>query len=60
MDPSWSPGGRSILYSTGNVGGFTEIWIYDLAKQTSTKVAGSDGLWSPRWSPDGKYFVALK
>lgn len=60
MDPTWSPDGKSILYSTGSVGGFTEAWIYDLAKQTSTKVAGSDGLWSPRWSPDGRYFVALK
>ena len=60
MDPTWSPDGRSILYSTGSVGGFTEIWIYDVAKQKSTKVPGSDELWSPRWSPDGKYFVALK
>ncbi len=25
----------------------------------SSKVPGSEGLWSPRWSPDGKYLAAL-
>ena len=32
--------------------------ILDLTTQKSTKVPGSEGLWSPRWSPDGRYIVA--
>ena len=64
IDPSWSPDGKSIAYSfdggSGNSARLGEIWILDLATQNSTKVPGSNGLWSPRWSPDGKYLVALK
>ena len=32
----------------------------DLQTQNRTSVPGSEGLWSARWSPDGKYLVALK
>jgi len=60
-DPSWSPDGKSMLYSVGCgfSGRFHEVWILDLTTQKTSKVAGSDGLWSARWSPDGKYLAAL-
>jgi DNA-binding winged helix-turn-helix (wHTH) protein/Tol biopolymer transport system component len=58
-DPTWSPDGNSIaIFSTGPNG--FEVRIVDLQTQKSTNVAGSEGMWSPRWSPDGKYLVALK
>lgn len=60
-DPTWSPDGKSIAYSTagGFSGRFHEVWILDLKNQQSSKVPGSDGLWSARWSPDGKYLAAI-
>lgn len=60
-DPTWSRDGKSIAYSSagGFSGRFHELWVLDLTTQKTSKLPGSDGLWSPRWSPDGKYVVAL-
>jgi hypothetical protein len=35
------------------------IYMVDLATKAMTKLPGSDGLFSPRWSADGKYIAAL-
>jgi Tol biopolymer transport system component len=58
-DPTWSADGESVAYDDALSGKFREIAILDLATQKSSKVPGSDGLRSARWSPDGKYLVAL-
>jgi Tol biopolymer transport system component len=60
-DPTWSPDGNSIAYDYNafSAGWATEVRVLDLQTQKSTKVPGSEGMWSPRWSPDGKYLVAL-
>jgi Tol biopolymer transport system component/DNA-binding winged helix-turn-helix (wHTH) protein len=60
-DPTWSPDGNSIAYdyNAWTVGWATEVRILDLQTQKSTKVPGSERMWSPRWSPDGKYLAAL-
>jgi len=58
-DPTWSPDGRSIAYDYHAPGVTTEIRILDLQTARSTTLPGSQGFWSPRWSPDGKYLVAL-
>jgi hypothetical protein len=39
--------------------GETAIHLLDLQTHEESTVAGSDGLFSPRWSPDGRYIAAL-
>lgn len=58
-DPTWSPDGYSIAYASGSEGTDLEIRILDLRNLNSSKVPGSDGMWSPRWSPDGSHIVAF-
>ncbi len=61
-DPTWSPDGNSFVYGSGcpfcEPRSESALWVYDLSKQRSTKIPGSDGLWSPRRSPDGQSVVA--
>jgi Tol biopolymer transport system component/DNA-binding winged helix-turn-helix (wHTH) protein len=58
-DPTWSPDGTTITYGVGGIQGEGAIRVLDLALQKSTKIPGSEGMWSPRWSPNGKYLLAL-
>ena len=63
-DPSWSPDGKQLLFgyrpSEAPPGeGTLDLKIVDLQSHTVTKVAGSDELWSPRWSRDGRHILAL-
>jgi len=61
-DPTWSPDGRLIAYDLCPAGPRApepEVRIFDLRTQKSTTVPGSQNLWSSRWSPDGKYLIAL-
>jgi Tol biopolymer transport system component/DNA-binding winged helix-turn-helix (wHTH) protein len=57
-DVSWSPDGNSLLY--GSLPGYdAPIYSIDLKTQRVSPLPGSDGLNSPRWSPDGKHIAAL-
>src|SRR5215467_8825456 len=38
---------------------FRHLYLYDLRAGKTTEVPGSEGLFSPRWSPDGRYVVAM-
>ncbi len=63
-DPSWSPDGSSLAFGrlpwkTGTTEP-SEIYIMDLRSHRLTTVPGSNGLFSPRWSPNGKYLLATK
>ncbi len=58
-DPTWSPDGYSIAYAANSGSGERDIRILDLRSLKSSKVPGSEGLWSPRWSPDGSHIVAF-
>jgi serine/threonine protein kinase len=59
MDANWSPDGSKIIFG-GNSGNAADtIRILDLATHKISSLPGSQGLFSPRWSPDGKYVAAL-
>jgi len=64
MDPSWSPDGHFLAFGSSNediglAGGQTAIQKLDLKTMQVSKIAGSDGLVSPCWSPDNRYLAAL-
>ena len=59
-DPNWSPDGKSLVFgenSLNNQG--SAIYVLDLKTRKASKLPESDGLYSPRWSPDGRYIVAI-
>jgi serine/threonine protein kinase/Tol biopolymer transport system component len=59
MDPNWSPDGDKILLSGVADDNDETIRVLDLSTHQVSTLPGSRGLYSPRWSPDGKYIVAM-
>jgi len=66
-DPTWSPDGNSIAFGRlpepGNAGQnpvAMNVKVVDLKSRKLSTIPGSEGLYSPRWSPDGRYVVAFK
>jgi len=58
LDATWSPDGKKIAFGrTPDTG--ASISIIDLATHQVSTVPGSENLFSPRWSPDGRYLAAL-
>lgn len=61
-DPVWSPDGRKLLYGVSTASARERVYLRlaDLQTGKVSKFEGSDGLFSPRWSPDGSMVAALR
>jgi len=59
LDFNWLPDGNQMIVGSGP--GAMEFFIYtlDLKTHKLSKIPGSDRLFSPRLSPDGRYLAAL-
>ena len=57
-DPVWSPDGNALAFG-GALPGPDGIHILDLKTRQVSMLPGTDKLFSPRWSPDGRYMIAL-
>jgi Tol biopolymer transport system component len=65
MDVNWSADGSTIIFGrapslpNAQAPNPLSIKIYNLKTGALTTLPGSEGLFSPRWSPDGRYLAAL-
>jgi eukaryotic-like serine/threonine-protein kinase len=58
LDPTWSSDGRRIAFG-GDISETQNLHVLDLEAGKASAIPGSVGLFSPRWSPDGRYLAAL-
>jgi Tol biopolymer transport system component len=59
VDFNWSPDGARIIFGHNPLFASKGIEVLDLKTRQTTVVPGSQGLFSPRWSPDGRFLAAL-
>jgi Tol biopolymer transport system component len=63
-DPDWSPDAQNLVFGRlpdlmAEAAQPKAIYTVNLATRKMVKLPGSDGLFSPRWSANGKYIAAL-
>ena len=63
-DPNWSPDGNSLMFGRYPPdeppgAGPMDLEMVDLRTHAISKVPGSEGLWGPCWSADGRLIVAI-
>ncbi|HEY1803910.1 MAG TPA: protein kinase [Terracidiphilus sp.] len=57
-DPTWLPDGKSVIFGS-DPGPQSVIHTVDVSTHQVTVVPGSQGMFSPRSSPDGRYIAAM-
>jgi eukaryotic-like serine/threonine-protein kinase len=60
-DPTWSPDGKTLAFGRVNFSQReqTFITLFDLGTRHTSQLPGSVGIFAPRWSPDGRYIIAI-
>jgi serine/threonine protein kinase/Tol biopolymer transport system component len=58
-DPTWSPDGNAVMFDNNANSSDSSIQVLNLQTHAVTELPGSKGMFSPRWSPDGRYAIAL-
>src|SRR5580658_9471468 len=60
IDANWSADGNRLMFGDfRQAAGGLSIRILDFKTRKIETVPGSNGLFSPRWSPDGRYIAAI-
>lgn len=59
LDPNWSPDGTRIVFAGESNDPSSAIRILDITTRQVSTLPESQGLYSPRWSPDGRYISAF-
>lgn len=59
LDPNWSPDGTKIIFAGESNDPTSAVHILDLASKKVSDLPSSQGLYSPRWSPDSRYVAAF-
>ena len=59
MDPTWSSDGKRIAFGRQAYAETKDIEVLDLQTHQASVLPGSQGLYSPRWSPDGRFLAAF-
>jgi serine/threonine protein kinase/Tol biopolymer transport system component len=59
LDPDWSADGTKIVFGNGPANSSSSIRILDINTHQLSTLPGSTGLYAPRWSPNGRYIVAM-
>ncbi len=58
-DPNWSPDGSKLVFAGRVDTESSVIRVLDLTSHEITTLPESQGYYSPRWSPDGRYIAAM-
>jgi len=59
IDVNWSSDGQRMIFGYVSAAENLGISMLDMKTHKLTTVPGSEGLFSPRWSPDGRYVAVL-
>jgi Tol biopolymer transport system component len=59
LDPNWSPDGTKIVFAGESNNPLSAIHVVDVSSHQVTNLPASESLYSPRWSPDGRYISAF-
>ena len=59
-DPNWSPDGSRIVFARDSSPQGLTIEVLEVASGRCVTLPGSTNLASPRWSPNGRYVVAMR
>jgi serine/threonine protein kinase/Tol biopolymer transport system component len=59
LDADWSSDGTKIVFGNGPTRPKSTIRLLDLKTHQLSTLPGSIGLYSPRWSPNGRYIAAM-
>ena len=59
VDVGWSSEGDQLIFGMGSAPFESAIYLLNLNTQERSTLPGSQGLYSPRWSPDGHYIAAV-